>query len=177
MRMLKKILLGAAIVAVLLAAVGLALPSHFEVYRTTRIDAPPARVFALVDAPREWKRWTVWNRRDPAMKIAYGGPERGVNASWSWQSATEGNGSMTFVAIEPGRKMSYRLEFPDFGMTSIGVVLVEPEGSGSKVTWTNEGELGMNPVNRYFGLFMDRMVGPDFEAGLANLKALAEQPG
>ncbi len=60
-------------------------------------------------------------------------------------------------------------------MTSRGQLLLAPDGNGTRVTWTNEGDMGGNPVNRYFGLMMDRLVGPDFEAGLANLKGLAEK--
>jgi hypothetical protein len=59
-------------------------------------------------------------------------------------------------------------------MQSAGVVTIAPAGSGVRVSWTNEGEMGANPINRWFGLLMDRMVGKDFDAGLVNLKKLAE---
>jgi hypothetical protein len=60
-------------------------------------------------------------------------------------------------------------------MSSRGILLLAPDGSGTRVTWTNEGDMGSSPINRYFGLMMDSMVGPDFDAGLRNLKALAER--
>jgi hypothetical protein len=59
-------------------------------------------------------------------------------------------------------------------MRSSGQLRLEPAGAGTRVTWTNEGDMGTNPVNRYFGLFMDRLVGPDFEGGLKNLKTIVE---
>jgi carbon monoxide dehydrogenase subunit G len=82
---------------------------------------------------------------------------------------------MEFTAAVPNRRVDYSLAFQDFGMSSRGQLRLTPEGEGTRVTWTNEGDMGGNPVNRYFGLLMDRMVGPDFEAGLANLKAAAER--
>jgi uncharacterized protein YndB with AHSA1/START domain len=158
----------------LFAAVSLALPSKFRVERSVAIAAPPPKVYLLIAAPAQWKRWSVWNQRDPAMQIEYGGPSAGAGARWSWRSETEGNGAMEFTEAEPDRRLRYRLSFPDFGMESTGELRLEPQGGGVRVTWSNEGEMGANPVNRWFGLFMDRLVGPDFEAGLENLKKLAE---
>ncbi|GAB3244062.1 SRPBCC family protein [Chitinimonas naiadis] len=177
MKLLKRVVVFVAGLVVLLVIIGFLLPSHFAVQRSTVIQAPPEKIFAQIDAPAAWTTWTVWNRRDPAMKIEYSGPKQGLNAAWRWESATEGNGGMTFTAIEPGRQLTYRLEFPDMGMVSTGVLRLEPEGSATKVTWTNEGDMGNNPINRYFGLIMDKMVGPDFAAGLANLKEIVEKQG
>lgn len=174
MKWLVRVVIGVAIVIVGLLAIGLVLPSHFRVERSVQINAPADKVFAHLVDPREWKRWTVWNQRDPAMKIEYGGPKSGAGARWSWQSKSEGNGEMEFTEALPGQRLGYRLSFPDMGMQSAGLLTIAPAASGVRVSWTNEGEMGNNPINRWFGLMMDRMVGPDFEAGLANLKRLAE---
>jgi len=171
----KRILIGLVALLLLFAAVGLALPSHFSVERSVTIDAPADKVYSIIAAPREWKRWTVWNQRDPHMQMRYAGPEAGAGARWSWRSDSEGNGDMEFTEVVPGRQVDYRLLFPDFGMHSKGSLRIEPEGSGVRVRWSNEGEMGASPVDRWFGLLMDRLVGPDFEAGLSNLKRLAEQ--
>ncbi len=157
-----------------LLGIGWLLPSEFKVQRSLQVAATPDRVYALIADPREWRRWTVWNQRDPAMKLDYSGPPSGSGARASWQSETEGSGAMQFVDAEPGRRIVYKLSFPDFGMESLGVLNIVPAGNGVTVTWTNEGDLGDDPVKRWFGLVMDRMVGPDFEAGLVNLKQLAE---
>lgn len=174
MKWLKRILLAVAAVVLLFFGIGLVLPSQFKVQRSIDIAAPAERVYALISAPAQWPRWTVWNQRDPAMKVDYSGPPAGQGASWSWQSTTEGNGKMEFTEAVPNQRIGYRLTFPDYGMQSAGQVRLEPAGAGVRVTWTNEGDMGGNPVNRWFGLMMDRMVGPDFEGGLANLKRLAE---
>jgi len=165
------VLLG---LVILLLAVGLLLPSHFKVQRSAQIAAPASKVYPLIAAPAAWAKWSVWNQRDPAMKIEYSGPASGSGAKWSWHSATEGSGTMEFTDAVADRRIGYRLSFPEFGMQSSGLLSIEPAPDGVRVTWTNEGDMGANPLNRWFGLFMDRLVGPDFEAGLANLKKLAE---
>lgn len=175
MKWLKRIAFTVIAVFALLLVVGLLLPSGFKVQRTAVIAAPPAKVYPLIADPRNWKQWAVWNRRDPAMQMQYSGAETGTGAKWSWQSKTEGNGAMEFTAAVPNERVEYTLSFPDLGMTSRGELRFAPDGNGTRVTWTNEGDMGGSPVNRYFGLMMDRMVGPDFEAGLANLKTIAER--
>jgi len=174
MKWLKWLLIGVAALLLLFAAVSLALPSRFRVERSVAIAAPAEKVYLLVAAPAEWKRWSAWNQRDPKMQVDYGGPAAGVGARWSWRSDSEGNGAMEFTEAVPGERIAYRLSFPDMGMQSSGVLRIEPQGSGVKVSWSNEGDMGANPLYRWFGLFMDRLVGPDFEAGLNNLKRLAE---
>jgi uncharacterized protein YndB with AHSA1/START domain len=159
----------------LLFAGGYALSPEFKAVRSVTIDAPAEKVYPLLADPREWKRWTVWNQRDPSMAITYTGPLSGAGAAWEWKSKSEGDGKMTFTAAEPNRRVAYDLFVPDFGTTSTGDLLLVPEGGGTRVTWTINGNMGSNPLMRWLALFMDRMVGPDFEAGLANLKALAEK--
>ena len=82
---------------------------------------------------------------------------------------------MTVGAAEPGKRVAFELYFPDFGTTSVGALELVPEGNGTKVTWPMNGDMGNNPIYRWMTMFMDKMVGPDFEAGLANLEALAEK--
>ena len=163
-------------IALLILAAGLVLPSSFSVQRSVEINASPRKVYDLVVEPRRWKDWSVWTRRDPDMRITYGGPPFGMGAKWSWVSKTEGSGSMEFTRVEPDRSVEYALSFPEFGMKSTGALRLEPAGNATRVTWTNSGDVGGNPLKHYLALMMDRMVGPDFEAGLANLKSLAEKP-
>lgn len=174
MKWLVRIVGGLLVLVGVLAVIGLLLPAQFKVQRSTIVAAPAPKVYALIASPAEWKRWTVWNQRDPNMKIEYAGPAAGRGAKWSWDSKTEGRGAMEFTGAQPDSGITYRLTFPDFGMESTGMLKIAPAGNGVQVTWTNEGQLSANPLNRWFGLFMDSLVGPDFEAGLANLKRLAE---
>jgi uncharacterized protein YndB with AHSA1/START domain len=174
--MLKKLGIGITVFVALLIAVGFALPRNVSVARSIEINAPADSIFALVHAPKAWKRWSVWNQRDPNMALTYSGPESGVGANWDWKSEKEGNGAMTFTTSEPGKRLGYELRFE--GMPpSTGALTLEPNGSGTKVTWSMEGDMGGSPINRWFGVFIDRMVGPDFEGGLANLKQAAEKKG
>jgi uncharacterized protein YndB with AHSA1/START domain len=175
MRVVKYIVIGIAVLAVLLIGIGYLLPSAYDVSRSVEIKAAPEKVYAFIADPREWKKWSVWNQRDPAMKIVYSGPPAGPGAKWAWESKSEGTGEMTFLKAEANRSLEYRLAFKDFATTSDGALLLQPVGPGTRVTWRMTGDVGNHPVRRYFAALMDRMVGPDFENGLANLKALAEK--
>jgi uncharacterized protein YndB with AHSA1/START domain len=168
----------AVIGAVALAFIvgGIFLPSKFSVQRSIVINASANRVYNLVVEPRQWANWSVWNQRDPNMKITYKGPPFGMGAKWEWASKSEGSGSMEFTRVEPDRAVEYALWFADYNMRSTGALTLEPSGSTTRVTWSNSGDVGGNPLKHYVAAMMDRMVGPDFEGGLANLKALAEKP-
>jgi hypothetical protein len=107
--------------------------------------------------------------------VSYSGPPFGQGAKWSWESKSEGRGSMEFTHVVPNERVEYRLVFPQFNMTSTGALVLEPARGGTDVTWTYVGDTGPNPVKHYLAAFMDHMVGPDFEQGLANLKAAAEK--
>lgn len=175
MKVLKWLFGLVAALAVVVVVVALFLPERFAVERSVEVAAPTERVYALVEDPRQWARWTVWNRRDPAMQMSYSGAPTGAGAGWTWQSATEGSGAMQFTAAEPGQRIAYDLHFPDFDATSSGDLRFEATGGGTRVTWTMNGNMGPNFIFRWMSLFADRMIGPDFEAGLANLKAEAEK--
>ncbi|HEY2627621.1 MAG TPA: SRPBCC family protein [Usitatibacter sp.] len=167
-------IVGAIVLAFVVG--GLFAPSSFLVSRSTLINAPAKKVYDLVVEPRQWANWSEWNRRDPAMKITYKGPPFGMGARWDWVSKTEGSGSMEFTRVEPDKVVEYSLLFPDYNMKSTGALRLEPEGNATRITWTNTGDVGGNPLKHYMALMMDHLVGPDFEAGLRNLKALAEKP-
>ena len=161
-------------IALTVVLVGLVLPSTFSVERTVDIKAPPRKIYDYIVEPKQWTRWSVWTKRDPDMRITYSGPPFGMGAKWSWVSKSEGSGSMQFTKVEPDKRVEYSLFFPDFGMRSTGALAIEPAGERTRVTWSTSGDVGPNPLKRYLAVMMDRMVGPDFEAGLENLKALAE---
>jgi uncharacterized protein YndB with AHSA1/START domain len=175
MRWLIRIAAGLVVVVLLVVLGGVFVPDTWRVERSAVIDAPPERIYPLVAAPRRWQEWAMWNRRDPAMATTFFGPAQGAGAGWQWDSKTEGRGRMTLLSADPARGFTYSLYFPDYGTTSTGDIRFEAQGGSTKVTWTNAGSIGRNPLLHYMAHFMDRMVGPDFEAGLANLKTLAER--
>ncbi len=176
MKILKWLLGIVVVLAAVLLLGGFMLPSGFTVQRSANIAAPPDKVYELVADPKRWKDWGEWNRRDPGMTITYSGPASGPGAVWEWKSKSEGDGRMTFTAAEPVTRVAFDLFFPDFGTTSHGELKFPPEGAGTKVVWTMNGDMGGNPLYHWFALFADRMVGKDFEGGLANLKRVAESP-
>lgn len=176
MKVLKWLLAGFFGLAAVIVVVGFFLPSRYTVTRSTSIKASPEQVYALVADPRAWKQWSAWNKRDPQMQITYSGPETGVGAAWAWKSESQGDGEMKFTGAEPGRLISYELYFPEFESRSTGEFQLKADGELTQVQWRMDGDMGGNPVNRWFGLLMDGMIGGDFEEGLRNLKSMAEKP-
>jgi uncharacterized protein YndB with AHSA1/START domain len=174
-RVLKFLFGAVAVIGLGLTVGSLFLSSNFHVERRIAVAAALEQVYALIAEPRRWKEWSVWNQRDPAMQISYEGPASGVGAVWSWKSESQGDGRMSFTAAEPGRRLAYDLFFPDFGTTSKGELRLAPATNGTEVVWTMHGNMGSNPMFRWIALFADGMVGQDFEAGLKNLKAVAEK--
>lgn len=175
MRVLKWILIVfGGLAAVFLVGAALISPTY-RVERTTTINAPAAKVYALISDPKAWTRWTVWNQREPNMKMAFSGAPSGQGAKWEWEGK-DGKGNMEFTAAEPDKSITYRLGFVEMNMFSTGALTLTPQGNATRVSWTNEGNVGKNPMMRWFVPFMDSMMGPDFEGGLANLKTLAEKP-
>jgi uncharacterized protein YndB with AHSA1/START domain len=174
MKVLLKLLGGLAVLVLLAAAVSFFFPKTYRVERSTVINARPDVVFGQLGDLKAWKNWTAWHDRDPAMTLTYSEKTTGVGAWSAWESKSEGNGKMTITAVEPPRKLVYTLEFPDMNMVSSGGMELQPANTGVRVVWYSEGDLGMNPINRWFGLFLDKMIGADFERGLAKLKTVAE---
>lgn len=174
MKFLLKLVGGLALLVLLAVAVAFFLPKTYRVERSAVINARPEVIYTQVGDLRAWKNWTAWHERDPEMKLSYSENSAGVGAWSAWESKSEGNGKMTFTKVEPQKQVVYQLEFPDFGMISSGTMAIAPDGAAQRVTWVSEGNLGMNPVNRWFGLFLDRMIGADFERGLAKLKPVSE---
>lgn len=166
---------GVLVVLLLLAVVAaFFLPRNFRVERSIVINARPEMVFAHVEDLKAWKGWSAWHERDPAMKLSYSAPSVGIGAWSAWESRTEGNGKMTITAHEPRQRVAYTLEFPDMNMISSGLMELQPAEKGVRVVWSSSGDLGFNPMHRWFGVFMEKLIGPDFEKGLAKLQSVAE---
>ena len=174
MKLILKILGGLAGLVLLLVVVAFFLPRQYQVQRAIVIRATADTIMEQTAVLRQWKSWSAWHERDPKMKLAYSEQTTGVGAWVSWESKNEGNGKMTITEQTP-TKLLYALEFPDYGMKSNGTMEARPESAGTRLTWSDEGDLGMNPMNRWFGLFLDKFIGTDFDRSLANLKKLIEK--
>lgn len=175
MKILVKILGGLAALVLVLVVVSFFMPQTYRVERAVVIQAKPEAVFPLLADLKQWPKWGVWHERDPAMTMTYSPVTTGVGAFSDWKSKTEGNGKATVTAVVPGQSVTYTLEMPDEGMLGVGVLAMSPAETGAvRVTTAMSGDLGMNPIARLMGPFLDKMIGPDFEAGLAKMKRVAE---
>lgn len=174
--MLKTLLI--IVVLAVLGVLGFAAtrPDSFVLQRSTTIAAPPERVFGLINDLHGFNTWNPWALKDPTTKLSYEGPDSGPGAAYRWTGEKLGSGRMQIIESVPGRLVAARLEFraPMEATNRVDFTL-QPEGSGTRITWAMSGAMPF--VSKLMSVFvsMDKMVGPDFEAGLANLKAAAEK--
>jgi len=174
--MLKKIGIGFVVVLCVFALVVATRPAAFHVERSTTIAAPPDLVFPLVNDFHAWTRWSPYEHRDPSMTREFAGASAGEGAIYSWEGNDDiGAGRMTLTRSVPNERVAIRLEFSR-PMTATNQVEFVFQGSGNdtRVVWGMDGQHGI--VGKLISLFldMDAMVGKDFEAGLAAMKAAAE---
>lgn len=174
MKILKYLVVGLIVLVVAIVIVGFTLPSEYSVSREVHIKAEPEAVYNNISDFKQWRHWGVWFERDPEMKVTYKGTPGHAGHSSSWESASQGNGAMTLKEIELNEFIEYDLIFPDIEMSSTGTIELKNTDEGTKVVWTDRGDVGSDLVGRYFVLFIDDLLGPDFEAGLAKLKKLTE---
>ncbi len=174
---MKNILLAVVgLVAVALIAGYFLLPGSIHMERETVIEAPPHVVFALVHSYARFNEWSPWAKIDPeGTEYEYSGPAQGVGAKMSWTSDHNqvGNGSQEITGATPNTEVLTSLDFGEQGLADAFYRLT-PEGSGTKVVWGFDSEL-QGLIGRFFGyFFLEGMLGPQYEQGLADLKALAE---
>jgi hypothetical protein len=176
MRFLRRAVHVAAALVGLLLVAGLFLPGSAHVERSIGTTASPAVVYDIVSGFRRFNEWSPWFDLDPAAHYSFSGPEQGVGARMAWTSDERevGSGSQEILAVEPGRSVTTKLDFGAQGQAT-STVLIEPEGSGSRITWAFDTSFEGDYFGRYFGLLFDRLIGADYEKGLARLKVVAER--
>ena len=174
MKPVKWMLMAVAIAGLALVLGGLLLPSTTQVRRSMVIERTATEVFTILDSFERQREWSPWSQDDPQAVYLFAGPASGVGAKMSWTGkAAIGSGSQEIIESIPYRTIVTRLEF-DGSLATLRFDL-EPEAAGTRVTWSMSSAHGYNPLHRWFGaLLLERMVGPDFERGLANLKRLME---
>ncbi len=174
--MLNVLFAGAVVLIIVVAIVAAMRPDSFRVARSQHIDAAPTVVFPLIDDLQNWRRWSPYERKDPAMKRRFSGSQAGVGAACAWQGDRNvGEGSMRIVESAPPAQVVIQLDFvKPFRGHNRAAFSLQPVGGRTEVTGALSGPSAY--LTRLIGLFiaMDRMIGNDFEAGLANLKVLAE---
>jgi hypothetical protein len=177
--MLETILIVVLVIVLLFVIIVSMQPSEFRIERSAAISAPAPEVFGQVNDFHKWDGWSPWAKLDPAMKQTYEGPPAGKGAIYSWTGNKQvGEGRMTITESRPSEYVRINLEFlRPFKATNTAEFAFKPQGSETAVTWSMTGR--KNFVFKAFGLFMsmDKMVGNDFEKGLAQMKSVVEGAG
>lgn len=164
--------LGALLIVVLLYVA--TKPNTFRVERSLRIDARPEQVFGWIDDYRRWPAWSPYEQLDPDMKKTFSGAPSGRGAVYEWQGRRAGKGRIEILQSSPPSKILMQLDMftPIEGHNTVEFTLT-PQGSGTEVTWAMYGPTRY--LSKLMGMFfnMDRMVGGQFEQGLASLQKAA----
>ena len=174
--MLKNILITVAIIISVLAVVVALQPAEFRVARSATVSAPAQVVYAQVEDLRKWEAWNPWQKIDPAMKLTFAGPATGPGASYSWVGNNQvGEGRLTVIESRPNDLVRIKLEFmKPFAATNTAQFTFKPEGDKTAVTWSMQGNNNFIAKALHLVMNMDKMVGGQFEKGLADMKLVAE---
>jgi carbon monoxide dehydrogenase subunit G len=165
-----------AIVVIGVLAYAATLPNAFRVERSISIKAPPEKIFPLINELKTMNEWNPFAEQDPSIKITYSGPASGKGAAHAWTSDRAGEGRLEITESTPSSQVNMRLDMikPMEGHNAI-VFALQPQTEGTNVRWAMSGEY--NFITKVVGLLfnMDRMIGGEFDKGLADLKAMAEK--
>jgi hypothetical protein len=170
------ILIAIAVIVLGLVIVVAMRPSDFRVVRTATMSAPASDVFAQVNDLHKWEAWSPWAKIDPAMKQTYEGAPAGTGAIYAWDGNNQvGAGRMTITESRPGDLIRIKLEFfrPFAGINDVEFNF-KPDGSQTAVTWSMAGKHNFMAKAMCLFMSMDKMVGGQFEMGLASMKAIVE---
>jgi len=174
--MLKRSLIGLALIIAMFLIVVSMQAEDFTLSRSVAINLAPNDVFSHVNDFHKWEAWSPWAKLDPAMKTSYSGEAIGAGAVYAWAGDhAVGEGKMTILKSQAPESILIQLDFlRPMAVTNLTEFTFKPEGPGTNVTWSMSGK--NNFVSKAFHLVMDmdKMVGSDFERGLAQLKAVAE---
>ncbi len=174
--MAKKILIAFALVLGILVVIIALQPAAFTVERHTMVNAPPAMVYAQIDDFHRWADWSPWEKMDgDSLKKTYTGPSAGVGAHYEWAGEKTGEGNMTINEARPNERVAIALNFTmPFKAENTSTFAMTPSGAGTDVSWAMSGNRGFMEKAMGLVMDMDKMIGPDFEKGLADIKRLAE---
>jgi len=155
---------------------GLTSPANFAVVREADFNAAPAKVFAQINDFRNWAAWSPWEKMDPNMTRSFSGEASGVGAKYAWVGNKKvGEGSMEITSAESNKNMQLDLNFlKPFEARNVTEFTLSSNGNGTHLKWEMRGHTPF--ILRVMKLFfdMDKIVGKDFENGLANLKKIVE---
>jgi hypothetical protein len=174
--MVKKIFIGLAVIVVIFLGVVAMQPSEFTITRAATISAPPPVVFAQVNDFHNWGAWDPWAKLDPNAKSTFEGPDAGTGAVLRWEGNSEvGKGSMKIIESRPSELIRIDLEFQEpMAGTALTEFTFAPQGDQTLVTWAMSGTNNFMSKAVCIFMDMDKMLGGQFETGLANLKMVSE---
>lgn len=151
-------------------------PDSFRVRRTVAAQAPPEKIFDLIHDFHRWRSWSPYEKLDPAMKRTYSGASSGPGAVYAWEGNSKaGAGRMEITGAVPRSSVTIKLDFiKPFEGHNTAEFTMEAQDAVTRVTWAMHGPQAYAIKVMSIFCSMDRMIGKDFEAGLANIKNLAE---
>ena len=151
-------------------------PDTFRVERSATINAPPERIFALINDFDKWPSWSPWEKMDPAMKRTRTGATTGLGSIYEWEGNKKvGKGRMEIVESSPPSKILIKLDFMSpFEAHNTAEFTLQRAAAGTNVRWAMYGPAPYMTKLMTVFMSMDKMVGKDFETGLANMKVVAE---
>ncbi|HKS64449.1 MAG TPA: SRPBCC family protein [Xanthobacteraceae bacterium] len=176
MRFLKRLAVGLVLLAAAAAVVVWLQPDDYRLTRSTVIAAPAETVFAKVNDLRRWDDWSPWAKLDPSAKITFEGPQAGVGASFKWDGNDKvGAGTMTITESKPNERVATRTDFvKPFEGSSRTDFIFSPAGNQTNVIWTMSGTHNFISKAICLVMNMEKMLGPDVERGLVQLKQVSE---
>lgn len=169
---MKKIVSVIGVFVLILIIVPVFLPSHFSMSRSIDINVPIGTVFSKLTDLNEYIKWNPFPEGDPTNVATVTGS--GVGSFLIWKGEKTGEGKMTIASIEVDKKIDVKMEFykPMSGEGMVSWITNAKSESTTELIWTFDQD--MNYFNRYFGLFMEAMMGKHFEKGLSNFKSMFE---
>lgn len=173
MKFLKIFLIALASLIVVFIAVNFFFPAKYHFSKSIEIKTEAIEAFNLVNTMKNWEKWSPWQEKDPKAILTYEGPESGKGAAFRWKSNNDkvSYGKMTITDSKPLKSVTLDLEFENMKGSVIEITFDEKKGK-TLVTWNLNSE--MNFFMRWAGFIMDKMMGPDFEKGLKNIKKICE---
>lgn len=158
----------------LLAGVGFLLKPAYKIEKYIVIKSPSESIAPLIVNLKKWPEWSAWNtKKDPTLKYSYSGPEQGIGARQEWKGENLDAGAVEITGINKALAVNHQLQLEE-DFVSRGVLLLEPQGKNTKVIWKIEGNVGNNIPQRYFLIFMEKLISSDMEEGLSKLKNICE---
>ena len=170
-------IIGIAIAGLIAAVLGLAAkkPSAFTLKRSARINTPPERILPHIVDFRKWLAWSPWEKLDPALKRTHSGAPSGKGAVYEWEGNPKAGKGRMEITDATANRVGITIQFiKPFEATNSVEFLLTPSGTGTDVTWSMSGDHAFMMKVMDIFVSLDKMVGKDFEQGLANLKAVAE---